>query len=604
MKKTALNFHQNTVQIVLCIFYLIIFLGGFHLVDASDNMTLSSNINHQKIRERMDANVHTLQYLKGKDITVFLGDTGSGKSTLINVLSQIPLGVNSFGHIIQQSDDIGMMIKSGGKSITKNIQYVNVEGLGILCDLPGFQDTEGALDDMMNASLVHGLLSHARSVKSVFVTTSSELETLRGAAFKKIFHAMDMFSDPSIHHKSSLLVMNKVDFDQEETLISTMQNMIQDDPKKQTLFEIFLTQKKIITLSRARFDDTAGFFAFLRQKLMDPLRTLSYQPVPQKKLTIAMTFNEQTSGIIGEFFYHELALVLSKNHHILQKNYEESIRIFMHFLSLQESLTFLQPLGEEQYQRAFSKFMTSFMKEHELVQQKMVAEKMKRDIECAQKKQLEAEENQKKDQEKIQKALQKMAELENIKNQAIETTCKMRQEIERTQRNESITKAQKEEALKRIAQAEENKRKAEEETKKYQSIVQQLQNAQQQSLLKLKALETEQHQAQANLQQMEQQIQERYASLISRKEREVSSLRYELEQLRDNQGEISRLRNTISRLQSELSRKDDEIRSLRSQQQSRRNVRVMYCDDDDDDDYGHHGYLPVQTSFGIGFMRY
>ena len=99
----------------------------------------------------------TLDEACGKEIVILMGNTGSGKSTLANLLAEIPLHVDSSGRIVTTTTD-GFTVAPGTHSATKHPAFLGSRA-GMIWDCPGFNDTEGAVDDALTAALIRELLT-------------------------------------------------------------------------------------------------------------------------------------------------------------------------------------------------------------------------------------------------------------------------------------------------------------------------------------------------------------------------------------------------------------------------------------------------------------
>src|SRR3989338_11536679 len=100
-----------------------------------------------------------LEQNNGRDITVVLGNTGSGKSTMINVLAGSPMRVDLDGRFIPESGQEKVRVRTVGGSVTKFPELILETEIGDLCDLPGFQDSGGAVDDLLNAVFMREVLT-------------------------------------------------------------------------------------------------------------------------------------------------------------------------------------------------------------------------------------------------------------------------------------------------------------------------------------------------------------------------------------------------------------------------------------------------------------
>ncbi|MDP4157773.1 MAG: GTPase, partial [Bacillota bacterium] len=146
----------------------------------------------QRIKAEFSKNAVLLNSAKGQHIVAFLGNTGAGKSTLVNLLAGKKLVVDPEGedYILAQPDDsTAMVIGTGGNSETLYPKAIDVEGLRFF-DLPGFNDTDGSERNLVNAAFTRKILLDAASVRLVFVVGQDQFTADRGDSAKKMFHAI------------------------------------------------------------------------------------------------------------------------------------------------------------------------------------------------------------------------------------------------------------------------------------------------------------------------------------------------------------------------------------------------------------------------------
>jgi energy-coupling factor transporter ATP-binding protein EcfA2 len=561
----------------------------------------------QKIQRSIVQNQDTLRFLKNKDIIVFLGDTGAGKSTLINLLAGIPLKTDTRGNVVtRESDSSGMRIGSGGHSVTKHPQYIAVDGVGILCDLPGFEDTDGALDDVINASLIRSILLNARSVKAVFVASGSEIDAVRGAAFKRLMQSINMFSNKEVPNSSSLLVVNKLDREQttHDQVVPILGEIIStQDSRAQGILSRLIQLNKLVVVPKSRYGDKEDFLAAAKQDFQSKLGGISSILILPEQLNMAITFNAETTSALVNCFYNGLQALLAQNESVLNSSTpDKSFEQFQSLVSQGELFNLLSPLSHQQYRIAIKNFRAFFEKEHALYQQKKLAEKTKIEADLAEKKRLEAVEEQRKAQLKAEAAIQKAQQLESARIKAEQTAAEMNLAAERIKQDVSRTQREKEQAIRQARASEAQKLAAEKEALEQRELSKQMQAQQQQSFHRMKQLEAAQQRAQQEAENIESRLRQQYQNAARDKDHELASLRSDLRalqqeqqdtyslrrrisQLEQEQGNIRDLRSQIERLQEQLSEKNQEIRQLRSRQQQ-----------------GGGGHVLVQTPFGLQLM--
>lgn len=153
-------------------------------------------------------NPELLNSSKEKDIVVFLGNTRSGKSTLINYLSDKELKVTEYDDIVLSNplDREAMAIGVGGDSETflpQRIQHKNL----LFYDLPGFGDTRGTAKNLINACFIKNIIENAKTARLVFVAGYDEITAKGGEFFKELLVITEkLIPNEKIEDFSSLVI--------------------------------------------------------------------------------------------------------------------------------------------------------------------------------------------------------------------------------------------------------------------------------------------------------------------------------------------------------------------------------------------------------------
>ena len=147
---------------------------------------------------------------KNQDIVMFLGFTGSGKSSLLNFLSGIPLVVDEYSELtLEEISYPGAF--SIGKSDSETIfpQFVSLNQ-SLYYDMPGFEDSRGGCIDLVNACFIKNIIEAASSVKIVFVVGQDEITAGRGKKFLKSYEDYKrLIENTRSIENSSLLIISK-----------------------------------------------------------------------------------------------------------------------------------------------------------------------------------------------------------------------------------------------------------------------------------------------------------------------------------------------------------------------------------------------------------
>ena len=150
----------------------------------------------------------------GKDIVVFLGNTGSGKSTLINFLAGKGLtAVDDEEYVLENINDNDAM--PIGKDYNSETVYPKSIDIGDLrfFDLPGLNDTDGSMRNLVNAALMRKTMLEANSIRFVYVAGRGQFDADRAKSIKEfldkiplLFVMRDTRSNPL---KEGLFVVTK-----------------------------------------------------------------------------------------------------------------------------------------------------------------------------------------------------------------------------------------------------------------------------------------------------------------------------------------------------------------------------------------------------------
>lgn len=190
----------RSIMLGLCFFTI-----AFGMEDVND-------VTYHKVKsileEHLENNPGLLDSSKGKDIIVFLGNTGSGKSTLINYLSEKELRADDFNNILLANidDPSAMAIGEGGDSETFLPRFIPVGDL-LFYDMPGFNDTRGTARNLVNACFIKSIIENARSARLVFVVGSDEITAKRGDSIIELLkNVKQLVPNKPVENFSGLIV--------------------------------------------------------------------------------------------------------------------------------------------------------------------------------------------------------------------------------------------------------------------------------------------------------------------------------------------------------------------------------------------------------------
>lgn len=320
-----------------------------------------------KIREYQGILAHA----KGKNLVVFLGNTGAGKSTSINILGNKRLIINEHEAFELAPCEDGLLVAGGSTSVTQYPQHISAGGLGVIFDMPGFEDTGGATKDIVNAALIKYLLENARSVRAILTVSEQELGGLRGKGLQSVLKHIRMLSEDFRNESVGLLVtkvkpsrlkdMNK--------FYRWVKDFISAD-NDTTQIDHWIGAGRVFGLPAVGEDDDVS------QYLLDNKRVLeahinNLQAKPTGSVNVALTLGDESSKDLEKFFQVQIAEQLRES---IQKDWPAMVKEFggtsQQFkvskqavldrfilkLEASEEIYLLKPLGTKQYNQALSSF--------------------------------------------------------------------------------------------------------------------------------------------------------------------------------------------------------------------------------------------------------
>ncbi|CAF4867046.1 unnamed protein product, partial [Rotaria sp. Silwood1] len=209
-----------------------------------------------RLIEKVDDAAHLI---KNKNIILFLGETGSGKSTTIHFLAGSQMQrviLNGLNHIspinIKNSDLKKVTTSPSARSETRYITTVTVnfkdvdgytDGDIILCDTPGFEDTNGPEIDIANGIAVVRAVKGCKSVKPVVLISYKSIgDRCRGV--KELAHVLvGLIPGIKDNIKAFSYIFTKFPEDEKKTihaLLKDINNQLNEEEKSNVSFISFL----------------------------------------------------------------------------------------------------------------------------------------------------------------------------------------------------------------------------------------------------------------------------------------------------------------------------------------------------------------------------
>jgi len=269
-------------------------------VDQVDHHTVKAII-----ETHLTNNPNLLNSSKDKDIVVFLGNTGAGKSTLINYLSGKELEVNRFNHIILKdpNDLSAMAIGVGHDSKTFLPGFIQAGDL-LFYDLPGFKDTRGTATSLVNACFIKRIIENAKSATLVFVVGMGQVNSDRADSFKVLLRqAEQLLPNQPIEYFSSLVVTQS---DQESDDLSAYLTEVVDVTQIPTL-DFWIKNQKIAQVSKPKgknIDQNE------RENILRLIQGTNYNKI--QSINIGATYRHKDQNNIKDIYDREIADIVNQ----------------------------------------------------------------------------------------------------------------------------------------------------------------------------------------------------------------------------------------------------------------------------------------------------
>ena len=156
----------------------------------------------QQIIELIEAHQSNSSLCCDEDAVFFVGNTGAGKSTTVNYLAgrRIVTVRDADMHFVERLEVEnpldGCTVGYTGNSETRYLRSYfdsSSDPHLVLCDTPGFDDTEGSDIDIANAVAIAWAIRQSKTVRLVLVIESSSILSTRGNELSRLFTLFKRF---------------------------------------------------------------------------------------------------------------------------------------------------------------------------------------------------------------------------------------------------------------------------------------------------------------------------------------------------------------------------------------------------------------------------
>ncbi|MGI4852228.1 MAG: GTPase domain-containing protein [Janthinobacterium lividum] len=258
---------------------------------------------YNKVQNLLEENKGLFDSSKDQNIVVFIGNTGSGKSTLINFLSDKELSVDPNGDVVlKDPEDVNSMkIGTGNQSETFFPKFIKLTDMTFF-DVPGIGDTRGIEISLMNASFIKHIIEGAKSVRLVYVAGMDEITAARGTNFKELVKVTDkIVSKQNVQDCSVLVITKSQPRDKtkvKEKLLSKTESGILDRWFNENKF--------------ARFSAPSNDEIFMLEKEDIFLTILKSQPQRIEAINTSVLFGDKELGTLETIYTQEILNLVEK----------------------------------------------------------------------------------------------------------------------------------------------------------------------------------------------------------------------------------------------------------------------------------------------------
>jgi len=268
--------------------------------------------------EQIHATTRYKHALKDKDIVIFMGKSGCGKSTTLHYLSGTHFGYNEDGELIPLiTFNEHIKISSKMRSETKGIVPLTLkhDRFSIFaCDSAGFNDSRSLEIELANSLSLLDALRDCNSIKPVLLV-SPECLGSRGQSFKSLVEAISrLFHNWESVITSFTVIFTKTSFGgiKMEHSLQSIQSEINDHEISDFLGYILRPSNGFISLNpESLLTDTARDAIF--DQIIDPAGNLR-NPISNPRENFAST-NKDTNA--AKAFFNQLELIQSQIDNLL-----------------------------------------------------------------------------------------------------------------------------------------------------------------------------------------------------------------------------------------------------------------------------------------------
>ena len=241
---------------------------------------------------------------RGKNIVVFVGRTGSGKSTLINYLLEKELIVDGNENIVLRNPNDPSAMKIGVTHVSETLIPKFIEcNQFLFYDLPGIGDTRGTAVNLVNAAFIKNLIENAERVGIVFVISQDEITAGRGELIKQLLSNLKiLIPNETIEEISALIVTKSSAKRTVEQLVERLKEKTDGDTVVKWHIAGRLAKMELLNDNKINQND--------RREILDAITKINKKRI--NTVNIGAIFNYTEQNIIKEIYIEEMQEIFDR----------------------------------------------------------------------------------------------------------------------------------------------------------------------------------------------------------------------------------------------------------------------------------------------------
>jgi hypothetical protein len=333
-----------------------------------EKFNISKSKDLEEMFKAVDNGYEKLNCISDKQVVLVLGNTGSGKSTLVdyltnkNLIADKPKDSNRKGelHIINEGEVECKIGHNAGKSCT-TIPNRDASTSNVYWDCPGFKDTRGFKQDIVNQFYINNIFNKVEDVKVLVVIDEATLDSTRGGIFNELLTTLHhMFENSNkVLEQSCIFVFTKSTCNDLDSLKNELQNGFIDNEKSdlsnetKKILSNVIKSNLVVIFSKPEQKGTVDIQE--RDYILKILGNASYTSNPTIKLTLASDSLKETISLkreveneiensvcvrIKDLFDSSLTKMSDKELSDIAKSYEKLDKLKDEFKNEREFLNF------------------------------------------------------------------------------------------------------------------------------------------------------------------------------------------------------------------------------------------------------------------------